>query len=118
MHIEVPALLQGDLQKSSDHIETSSVVKERVVKAQQRQIKRRKYCNAHLTNKEIEQDCVLSTENQKVLNKTMDKMHLSARAYHRILKLSRTIADLEGSEWIQLHHLTESIAYRKIDYFQ
>jgi len=118
MHIEVPALLHGDLQQSSDHIEKSSVVKERVVAAQQRQIKRRNYCNAHLTNKEIEQDCVLSKENQKVLDKTMDKMHLSARAYHRILKLSRTIADLEGSESIQLHHLTESIAYRKIDYFQ
>ncbi|MCU7818594.1 MAG: ATP-dependent protease, partial [gamma proteobacterium symbiont of Lucinoma myriamae] len=89
-----------------------------VIDAQQRQIKRRKHCNAHLSNQEIEKDCRLSVNDQKVLEKTMNKMHLSARAYHRILKLARTIADLDNSEDIQLHHLTESIGYRKVEHFR
>lgn len=118
MHIEVPALSHQDLQESSDEIEKSTIVKQRVIEAQQRQRKRRNHCNAHLTNQEIEKDCHLSAKNQKVLEKTMDKMHLSARAYHRILKLARTIADLDNSDNIQLHHLTESIGYRKIEHFQ
>ncbi len=118
MHINVPALSHQDLQQSSDSIETSKVVKRRVIKAQKIQKDRRNHCNAYLTNREIEQDCQLSEDNQKVLEKTMDKMHLSARAYHRILKLARTIADLDNSETIQLNHLTESIGYRKIDFYQ
>ncbi|MDX2507611.1 MAG: YifB family Mg chelatase-like AAA ATPase [Gammaproteobacteria bacterium] len=118
MHIEVPALSHQELQQSSASIETSAEVKLRVMQAQHRQKARRKRCNALLNNKEIEQDCRLSSDNQKVLEKTMDKMNLSARAYHRILKLARTIADLEGSNDIQLHHLTESIGYRKVDLLQ
>ncbi len=115
MHIEVPALSHKDLQESSETIETSQEVKKRIIAAQQRQKKRRSHNNAYLTNKEIEQDCHLSEQNQLVLQKTMEKMRLSARAYHRVLKLARTIADLESSEDIQLHHLTESISYRKVD---
>ncbi|MCK5647329.1 MAG: YifB family Mg chelatase-like AAA ATPase [Gammaproteobacteria bacterium] len=118
MHIEVPALSHKDLQENSDSIENSFAVKNRVIDAQKRQKSRRNHCNAHLSNKEIEEDCRLTEANQKVLEKTMDKMRLSARAYHRILKLARTIADLDNSETIQLHHLTESIGYRKIDHFQ
>ena len=68
-----------------------------------------------LSNKEIEQDCLLSFENQALLNKTMDKMKLSARAYHRILKLARTIADLAGEVNIGQMHLAEAIQYRGLD---
>lgn len=117
MHIEVPALSHQDLQENSNEIEPSAAVKKRVISAQQKQKLRRKHCNAHLTNKEIEEDCYLSEDNQKVLEKMMIKMKLSARAYHRILKLARTIADLDNSDSIQLHHLTESIGHRKIDHF-
>ncbi|MCP3850548.1 MAG: YifB family Mg chelatase-like AAA ATPase [Gammaproteobacteria bacterium] len=117
MHIEVPALSHQDLQQSSASIESSIEVKKRVINAQKKQLKRRHHCNAHLTNKEIEEDCLLTEKNQKVLEKTMDKMKLSARAYHRILKLARTIADLDESDEISLHHLTESISYRKVDHF-
>ncbi len=117
MHIEVPALSHQELQQKSESIENSFDVKKRVIQAQKQQKLRRHHCNAQLTTKEIEEDCHLSEENQKVLEKTMNKMKLSARAYHRILKLARTIADLENSEHIQLHHLTESIGYRKIDHF-
>ena len=114
----MPALSHGELRESSDIIEKSDTVKERIIAAQQCQNNRRDHSNAQLTNKEIEQDCHLSEQNQAVLQKTMEKMRLSARAYHRILKLARTIADLDGSEDIQLHHLTESISYRQVDYFQ
>lgn len=117
IHIEVPALSHSELQESSDNIETSHAVKKRIIAAQQRQFVRRNHSNAYLSNKEIEQDCQLSEQNQQVLQKTMEKMRLSARAYHRILKLARTIADLEKSENIQLHHLTESISYRRVDSF-
>ncbi|MCW8928734.1 MAG: YifB family Mg chelatase-like AAA ATPase [Gammaproteobacteria bacterium] len=118
MHIEVPAVSHHDLQQNSNLIESSNAVKKRVINAQERQKSRRNHCNAHLSNKEIEEDCHLSESNQKVLEKTMKKMKLSARAYHRILKLARTIADLDNCKEIQLHHLTESIGYRKIDHFQ
>ncbi|MCU7835104.1 MAG: YifB family Mg chelatase-like AAA ATPase [gamma proteobacterium symbiont of Taylorina sp.] len=117
IHIEVPALLPQELQESSDSIETSYVVKKRIIAAQQIQKTRRNHYNAHLSNKDIEQDCLLSEKNQNLLQKTMEKMGLSARAYHRILKLARTIADLDNSEQIQLHHLTESISYRRVDSF-
>ncbi len=118
IHIDVPALSHRELQESSDIIEKSDAVKKRIIAAQQCQNNRRNHSNAQLTNKEIEQDCHLSEQNQAVLQKTMEKMRLSARAYHRILKLARTIADLDDSEDIQLHHLTESISYRRADYFQ
>jgi len=117
MHVEVPAVSHFELQQSSQTIEKSEQVKQRVIAAQQRQKTRRNHCNAHLSNKEIEQDCILSTDDEKILQKAMDKMKLSARAYHRILKLARTIADLDNSDNIQLHHLTESIGYRKTELF-
>ncbi len=112
MHIEVPAISYQELQARTDELETSEQVKQRVVQAHKRQKQRRGHCNAHLTNREIEDDCQLSSEEQQILQKSMSKMKLSARAYHRILKLSRTIADLDSSEQIQLHHLTEAIGYR------
>jgi len=115
IHIEVPALSHRELQENSDAIETSDEVKKRIMAAHLWQRKRRDHYNALLSNKEIEQDCRLSSQNQKVLQKMMEKMRLSARAYHRILKLARTIADLDSSEEIQLHHLTESISYRQQD---
>lgn len=117
IHIEVPAISHQELQQSSEIVETSIEVKERVIRAQAYQKARRQHCNAYLSNKEIEQDCLLSFENQALLNKTMDKMKLSARAYHRILKLARTIADLDDSESIELPHLTESISFRKVNFF-
>ncbi len=112
IHIEVPAISHRELQSPTGATETSAQVKQRVVQAHQRQKQRRGKCNARLSNREIEQDCILQPEDQKVLQKSMEKMKLSARAYHRILKLARTIADLDNSEQIQLQHLTESIGYR------
>ncbi len=112
IHIEVPAITHRELQNRTEQPETSAQVKQRVIQAQQRQKQRRGKYNARLSNREIEQDCQLQADEQKVLQQSMEKMKLSARAYHRILKLARTIADLDNSEQIRLQHLTESIGYR------
>jgi magnesium chelatase family protein len=113
MHIEVPALTQAVLQESISKAETSEVIKLRVINAQQRQKQRRPYCNSKMNNKDIEALCQLSEANQVLINRTMEKLDLSARAYHRILKLARTIADLAGSDNIEAAHLSEAISYRK-----
>jgi magnesium chelatase family protein len=116
MHINVPALAHDALQENRHNSETSEVVKQRVIEARWRQQRRRKHLNAQLTHREIEQDCRLAASDQALLEKTMNKLRLSARAYHRILKLARTIADLEQSEQIAQTHLIESISYRQTDH--
>ncbi|HBC71446.1 MAG TPA: hypothetical protein DCZ38_01505, partial [Coxiellaceae bacterium] len=68
--------------------------------------------NAELTNKEIEKFCSLSSEDQLFLENVIEKFKLSVRSYHRIIKISRTIADLDGQELIQSHHLKEAVGYR------
>ncbi|HED36500.1 MAG TPA: hypothetical protein ENJ08_20065, partial [Gammaproteobacteria bacterium] len=73
--------------------------------------------NAELTTKELEKFCVLEQPEKLLLDKAMDKLKLSARAYHRILKLARTIADIEASHTIKTPHLTEAISYRSLDRF-
>jgi len=72
-------------------------------------------CNAHLNNREVEKACRLSDADHLLLEQAIDKFGLSARAYHRILKVARTIADLAQSETIQTKHLTEALGYRKLD---
>ena len=116
IHIEVPALAHQELYSAASQQETSATVKQRIVRAQTRQRERRGHFNARLNNKEIEVDCCLSEDNQKLLQRSMDKMKLSARAYHRILKLARTIADLDNSDTIAIQHLSEAIGYRKVAY--
>ena len=71
--------------------------------------------NSALTAKEVKQLCVLSEQSHQILEQAMDKFGLSHRAYHRILKLARTIADLAQSENIETAHLSEAISYRKLD---
>lgn len=71
--------------------------------------------NSALTTKEVNVHCVLTDASHKILEQAMDKFGLSNRAYHRILKLARTIADLAQSPDIQISHLSEAISYRKLD---
>lgn len=73
------------------------------------------YCNAQMSSKLLKEICVVSTLGQNLLKKAMDKLNLSARAYDRILKVSRTIADLAGSSDIKPEHLAEAIQYRSLD---
>jgi len=117
IHIEVPRIDKQALDTSAAKGESSQLIRERVYKAFLRQQKRGPRFNAELTNSELEKFCVLTKEEKLLLEKAMDKLKLSARAYHRILKLARTIADIEESADIKTTHLTEAISYRSLDRF-
>jgi magnesium chelatase family protein len=86
-----------------------------VVVARQLAVARHGKANAILTAKEVKQLCVLSTQGYQLLEQAMERFGLSHRAYHRILKLARTISDLAGSPQIEINHLSEAISYRKLD---
>ncbi len=114
LQIEVPRLSREDLQKPATG-ETSEQVRARVVAARNRQMQRQQKANIALSNKEIELHCKLNTQDEALLAQVMDKFKLSARAYHRILKVARTIADLAASENIQTVHISEAVSYRSMD---
>ena len=117
IHIEVPPIDKKMLDGSAPAGETSHDIKKRVLKAAQRQQQRGPRSNAELSTSEIEQFCKLSNEDIRLLEKAMERLTLSARAYHRILKLARTIADIDGSDRIRSPHLSEAISYRSLDRF-
>ena len=104
---------------SNIKIETSSQIRKRVNLARKIQIKRYSpygiYSNSELTPNLIEKYCKLDTSSKIILQKSFEKLGLSARAYHRILKVSRTIADLDGKEQIEAKHIAEAIQYRNLD---
>ena len=100
--------------------EPSAVVRQRVIKARKIQEQRYKdfpdiHSNAQMTTPLLQRYCVLDSAGQTALRNAMHRLGLSARAYDRILKVARTIADLEGSENIQYEHLAEAITYRSLD---
>lgn len=104
---------------SNEKIESSEEIKKRVDKARKIQMERYSeseiFSNSELTPKLSEKYCKLNNECKKVLENAFNKLKLSARAYGRILKVARTIADLEESEDIEVHHVAEAIQYRSID---
>jgi magnesium chelatase family protein len=118
IHIEVPAVKYRDL-ASRDSGDSSRDIKKRIDSARRIQLERFKgmkiYCNAQMTNRHIKKYCQIDDASQKLLEMAIDKFGLSARAYTRILKVARTIADLEGQENIQPAHLSEAIQYRTLD---
>jgi magnesium chelatase family protein len=119
IHVEVPAVPYKEL--SNDYSgESSEEIRKRVVKARQIQLERFKgekkiYCNGQMKTRHIKRYCRLETEAQRILDSSMQKLALSARAYTRILKVSRTIADLDESDNIKSHHVSEAIQYRTFD---
>ena len=118
IHIEVPAVKYRDL--ANRHAgESSRDIKKRVDAARKIQLNRFKgmkiYSNAQMTNRHIKKFCQIDEASQKLLEMAIDKFGLSARAYTRILKVARTIADIEGKENIEAAHLSESIQYRTLD---
>lgn len=116
LSIEVPLLPQGALQHNAEQRgETSEQVRQRVMRAREVQLARRGKINAQLNTKEIEQDCPLTAQDALFLENALTKLGLSVRAYHRILKVSRTIADLAGEAHIQQVHLAEALGYRAMD---
>ena len=113
MHVEVPRLSFNEMQGSPE--ECSAVVRERVTQAREIQRQRNDTLNSRLSNQQIDSVCVLKKADRRLLQQAIEKLQLSARAYHRILKLARTIADLDGSVGINSQHLMEAINYRKLD---
>lgn len=119
IHIEVPAVKYKELSSKASG-EKSEIIRERVIRAREIQLRRFKefkhiYSNGDMGSKEIRQFCKLDEAGEELLKMAMTKLGLSARAYDRILKVSRTIADLESSENILPQHISEAIQYRSLD---
>ncbi len=116
MHLDVPRVSHEVLRNGSAQGEESSVqIKQRVIKARERALARCDTSNALLTASEVKTICVLSDQGHRLLEQAMETFGLSNRAYHRILKVARTIADLAESDAIEMNHLSEAISYRKLD---
>ncbi len=114
IQLEVPAVPQEDLLRQSAG-EGSDTVRERVAAAHRVQIQRQGKNNSSLGTREIDRWCRPQAAAEGLLRQAISKLNLSARAYHRVLKLARTIADLAGSEVIAVAHVAEAIQYRKLD---
>jgi magnesium chelatase family protein len=112
IQIEVPALPENELMAKSS-AESSVAVRERVTRARARQSERQGKPNAALTPKEIELHCHLDSAGETLVRQAITRLNLSARAYHRILKLALTLADLAGAGRIETSHLAEAIQYRR-----
>jgi len=111
--MEVPRLSFAELQGKKS--EGSAVVRERVMTARSIQLQRNRSLNSQLRHEQIDSVCALHKSDQQLLQHAMEKLRLSARAYHRILKLARTLADMDAAGHIKTTHLTEAITYRKLD---
>jgi magnesium chelatase family protein len=119
IHIEVPAVKYKELSAETKS-ENSAKIRERVISARQIQLKRFSnlkhiFNNGDMGSKEVRQFCKLDEAGAELLKMAMTKLGLSARAYDRILKVSRTIADLDNSENILPQHISEAIQYRSLD---
>src|SRR6478735_3424975 len=120
LHVEVTPVPFNELSNSNSKGELSSAIRERVLKAREIQTERYKnnpgmYANAQMSSKQLREICVINTAGEALLKRAMERLNLSARAYDRILKVSRTIADLSNSADIKAEHLAEAIQYRSLD---
>ena len=119
LHVEVTPVAFSEL-SSQQQSENSATIRERVINAREIQAERYKtqtgiYANAQMSSKQLREICTISTVGENLLKKAMERLNLSARAYDRILQVSRTIADLSASEEIKPEHLAEAIHYRSLD---
>ncbi len=116
LQLEVPRLPKGALTDiEPDRGDSSEVVRSRVIIARERQLNRAGKPNGLMTSREIDMHCKLSRENSDFLENAVEKLSLSARAFHKLLKVARTIADLQESDHIQREHLAEAMGYRAMD---
>ncbi len=116
IHIEVPRVPPRQLQHTMPNdAEQSQTVRARVESARTIQLQRSGVANSAMSSREAEQFCRLGTASMELVHRAMEQLGLSARAYHRILKLARTIADLDRQEQINTSHLGEAIGYRRLD---
>lgn len=120
LHVEVTPVAFSELSNNNSKGETSEQIRERVIAAREIQSLRYKdqpglYANAQISSKQLREICVLDNVSETLLKKAMERLNLSARAYDRILKVARTIADLAASEKIKAEHIAEAIQYRSLD---
>ncbi len=119
IHVDVPAVAHREL--SCDRLgDPSGVIRERVARARQLQLDRFAerpgvYANAHMEPRDLVPHCKITSTAEALLKSAMTRLKLSARAYHRVLKIARTVADLEGSATIETHHVSEAVQYRRLD---
>jgi magnesium chelatase family protein len=118
IHIEVPALKYDELANKKD-AENSETIRGRVIKAREVQTERYRnrkiYCNSGMSQKDLKKYCTLDPASESILKRAIETLSLSARAYNRILKVARTIADLNGKERICVEHIAEAVQYRSLD---
>jgi magnesium chelatase family protein len=118
IHIDMPAVKYRELRDDAGG-EGSEQIRARVISARDRQLRRYQgekiYCNAQLSPRQMRKYCNISAECERLLESAMTRLGLSARAHDRILKVSRTIADLDGAESIGVPHISEAIQYRSLD---
>jgi magnesium chelatase family protein len=114
IQIEVPAAPQEDIMRQADG-ESNPKIRQRVEKAYQRQLERQGKANSQLAVKEMDKYCVSDLPGENLLKQAINRLNLSGRAYHRILKLARTIADLAEVDGITSNHIAEAVHYRKLD---
>ncbi len=117
LHVEVPSLPTQVLPQTGKdtHTTTTEIVGQRVCAARELQLARAGRANAQLDNRQVDRYCQLGQQDRELLTQAIHRLGISARAYHRILKIARTIADLTHSETIQTQHLSEAIGYRSLD---
>jgi magnesium chelatase family protein len=115
LHVEVPRIDPECFRTREADGETSGEVAARVHRARELQHARQGCCNARLNNAGIDRHCLPTREGQALLERAMQRFGLSARAYHRILKVGRTIADLAGEQHIGTQHVSEAITLRQLD---
>jgi magnesium chelatase family protein len=121
IHIDVPAVNYKELRGSDSNAETSAQIRQRVIRARQVQLDRfaaageRIFSNAQMGSRQIRTYCELDADSERMLERAMQQQGLSARAHDRILKVARTIADLEGNSHLESKHIAEAIQYRTLD---
>lgn len=115
LSIEVPRLPRDVLMDPGPPPESTEQVRSRVAACRDRQLARQGKLNAALSGRETEGICTLAPAHQQLLETAMDRFRLSARAYHRILRVARTLADMDGAPRIEAHHLMEALSYRAMD---
>jgi magnesium chelatase family protein len=118
IHIEIPKVKFQDMVSDREE-ESSSAIRERICKAREIQLKRFKgkkiFCNSQMGTRELRRFCKLDSKSLELMEIAMQRYGMSARAFDRILKVARTIADLEGKESVETHHVSEAIQYRILD---
>jgi len=115
-HIEVPKMPYAQLRDHQpEKTEDSATIRQRVIDCRSKQLSRAEQVNSQLSQQQIKQYCVLDSYSYSLLERVCTKFNLSPRAYHKILKVARTIADLADSPKIESQHISEAITFRRLD---